>query len=297
MNGRTWLSWRIYLGSAGTKAEQLITGALPHVAAFDGVTRWFFLHHIDDAGPHLRLRVQTSGDPGLLRRHTEAILYATLEDLPRLPPSPYRPTILPALVDDPREGASTGRAGSRVDADRYDPDVTAFGTGGVGVAEDLFFASSRIALDVLVAERDQRYSRKTVIPLLMDAVRMAFLPEQASSFWSAYATYWFDFDPKVRDEWLPHFIDKARALHSGGIPVLPTDDGLSGDALETVRRWRHATLDGAEGFRAARDDPPRSPRDLAFHVVHGMNNRLRLLPLEEAYYATLIAASMQEARA
>ncbi len=287
-DGSHWLFYRIYTGAAAGKMDHLITGALREIAGNRDVSRWFFLRYTDEGGAHLRLRLQAAGDLATLRQAVEPLLADALAEIPLLPPTSYRPTILPPSAGAAGVPAAGPLAGVRVELDRYEPDVDSFGEEGVGLAEVLFHASSEVAVRVLADEREQRYSRKTIAPVLMQAVGDAFMPGVGRPLWTDYAAYWLALPG---DEWRSRFLAKAAELRALGIPVLTPDERLPPEALAVVRAWRAATAAVAEAFRTVGDQPPRRPYELAFHFLHSMSNRLGLMPLEEAYLATLLGES------
>jgi thiopeptide-type bacteriocin biosynthesis protein len=294
-NDSHWLYYKIYAGALAGKMDHLITGALQQISRIEELIRWFFLHYTDEGGVHLRLRLQTAGEVAILRRAVDPILNKALAELPALPPTPYRPTILlPALSSAAYTPKPDRFDGIRVELGRYEPDVESFGERGVALAEDLFYASSKAALHILADEREQRYSRKTVAPLLMKAIGDAFMPGAGRTIWTDYATYWLDWSPQFGDEWRPRFVAKANELRMQGVSVLAPDEQLPREAIQLVCAWRSSTAAAANAFRTVGDQPARRSYDLMFHFLHSMNNRLGLMPIEESYFATLIAESIGE---
>lgn len=285
-----WLYYKIYVGMASAGMEYVITRTLPDVVQLGVVDRWFFLRYHDDRGSHLRLRLRTVPEASpSVRREVEALLHEAILAFPTLPPSPYRPTILwrPAgVVMPPPEARSC-----RVEMDRYEPETDRFGTEGIAIAERIFQASSETAMGVLTDEQEGLYSRKTLIPVLMQSVVEAFTGGDGKcAFWEKYAPYWLGGEATAA-EWIPRFLAKGRELATLGIPVLTPNAQLPERARQRVSAWRRALKEGANAFRGVHDDPPCSGADLAFHFTHLMNNRLGVLPIEEAYYATLIHQS------
>lgn len=290
-----WLYYKIYLGAWAPKTEHFVLGALQRISELEALSRWYFVHHTDAGGPHLRVRLEATGDVRALQRAVDPILYEVLAELPASPPSPYRRMIFSQLhASESGTPPTEHLQGSRVEVERYQPDVDTFGESGVVLAEELFCASSQIALRSLADERDQKYSRKTVAPLLMRATGDAFVGSADQSIWRDYATYWLDCTPGRGAEWRPRFLSKARDLCAQNVSVLPGDEHLPREAAAVVQAWRSTTLSAAEAFRTVCDEPARRPVDLAFHFIHLMNNRLSLMPIEEAYLATLIAAAIGE---
>lgn len=287
-----WLYYKIYAGSAAGKIDYLLTGSVPQIACNDDVTSWFFLHHTDEGGPHLRLRLRTAA-MDRVRLVVEPALNDALADLPMLPPNPYRPTILPPSLP-PADGQPARFNGVRVELEHYEPDADSFGERGVRIAEDLFCVSSDVALQIIIDEQDHKYSRKTLAPLLMQATADAFVPDLGRQIWTDYASYWLEWNPELRDQWLSRFVAKAAELRARAVPVLAADEQLPAEALEPLRAWRAATAAAATAFAAVDDWPARPSEDLTFRFCHAMNNRLGLNPIEEAYLATLIVENVRD---
>jgi thiopeptide-type bacteriocin biosynthesis protein len=266
--------------------EHLITDAVPDAIALDGVDRWFFVRYIDDEGLHLRLRLRVQKPAvAAVGDAARAILTRGLASARDVPRGPYRPVILPPpeAIDAYRD--SWRSAGERVVLDRYEPEVDKFGREGVPIAEDLFQSSSAIALAMLQAERRGCYQRKTLVPTLMRLAWDAFDGSDAAGFWRAYAAHWLEGAAGLREKWIPRFERKALALARRGIPLY-LDAATPADALAIVARWRDAVAAAAAGFAGLATAP--NARDLAFHFIHLNSNRLGLMPIEEAYFATLI---------
>jgi thiopeptide-type bacteriocin biosynthesis protein len=282
-----WLYYKIYVGIGLARMEHLITRTVPAVVERDAVNRWFFLRYHDDKGPHLRLRLRTRpGASPSVRRGVDHLLHEAIVTFPTLPPSPYRPTILwpPAGVVRP---PSTTRS-CWIEMDRYEPETDRYGAEGVAVAERLFQASSETAVCVMIDEQEGLYSRKTMIPILMQrTVEALAARDDESAFWEKYARYWLG-GAAMAAEWIPRFLAKGRELVTLGVPVLPPVARLPARAREHVCTWARALEEAADAFRGVRDEPRRSGADLAFHFTHLMNNRLGVLPIEESYFATLI---------
>jgi thiopeptide-type bacteriocin biosynthesis protein len=287
---KRWIYYKIYPGDEA-RTDYLVTGALAEISRLPDARQWFFVHYTDEAGPHLRLRVQAHRDPGQLQERIRHVLEQALARLPTLPPTSYRPTITPTSGPVVAEPAARS---AHLELERYQPDVESFGERGVLIAEHLSCASSEAAVRVLTDEYQQHYSRKTLVPLLMHATGTAFVPDADSSLWRDYASYWLAYAADHEVEWLPRFTAKADKLRADGVCVVEPDSETPGEAVEVLTAWRAAVASAAEAFRFVDDDPPRSPQDLAFHFLHLMNNRLGIMPIEEAYFATLIALNHRE---
>jgi len=280
-NHAAWIYYRVYVDAGFEAIEYLIADVVPSIIEDAAIDRWFFLRFLDEDGLHLRLRVRTRGDVADLAARIEPALVAGAAAAERARPGAYRPTILPPPELATPYLRSRRAPGDRVVRTAYEPEVDRFGTRGVDTAERLFEASSRAALAVLADERRGGRGRKALAPALMHEVYRGFdTGVDAPSFWNDYAAYWLDPVPGLLARWRPRFVAKADELVARGATV------RAATASPIATAWRRALDEAAAGFARADE---RRPRDLAFHLVHVMNNRLGLMPIEEAYFATLLA--------
>lgn len=270
-----WLYLRIYVDGGFWEIEHLLVNVVPEIVGAGGFDRWFFLRYIDPAGLHLRLRLRTS-DPGLESR-TLAALAARAAD--PITPGSHRPTIMPppALGAPYMTGAAPG--GRSVIRDVYEPEVERFGSRGIDCAERLFQTSSEVTLGILAAERRDAASRKSVAPALMWETWRAFCPGDATSFWSDYAAYWLARSPGLLERSLPRFLAKAEVLAAKGVSV------LAARTSKVVQRWATAAQRAATELGGYYEV---TAKHLAYRFIHLTNNRLGLMPIEEAYFATLL---------
>jgi thiopeptide-type bacteriocin biosynthesis protein len=302
-SGLKWLYYKIYIGSVSGGIDYIITQAFRNISLCDKITRWHFLRYTDHGGGHVRLRLETNGDPTALRPLTDPIIRQVLLDLPTLPPSHYRPTIMrskqPTL---PTQSSSDVKGAIRVEIDQYVPDTETFGEEGITIAEDLFHSSSTVAMRVLTDEHDAKYSRKTIIPIFMKAVGDSFAPGGGQQFWDSYAFYWSDYITQAfngnhqptRDHWHTRFALKAQELKRQHIAIITPDCELHPDALSSIKAWRDAVSRAERAFHSLTDSGRCSSYDLAFQFLHSMNNRLGLMPMEEAYFASLISQTFSD---
>jgi hypothetical protein len=277
----TWVYHRLYVDAGFEAIEHLIVEVVPRVLEEGGFDRWFFLRFLDEDGLHLRLRVRATDDADALAERMRPLLEAGVEAADRAPAGDYRPTIVPPPELAAPYLRSLRGAGDRVVRTPYEPEVERFGT-GLDTAERIFERSSRIALHVLAEERRGGPGRKVLAPPLMCEVALAFGVSRPE-FWDEYAAYWLAPVPGLLERWRPRFVAKAGELARRGTSVLCNAPMLV--------EWRAALDEGAAAYRATAE---RRPRDLAFHFIHLMNNRLGLMPIEEAYFATLIGQAIAE---
>jgi thiopeptide-type bacteriocin biosynthesis protein len=279
------LYYKIYTAGGAAALEWLIVETLPKVLAAGPMRRWFFLRYWDEGGLHLRLRLWPERSVPALREAVGPLLDRALAEVPESPRGFHRPAV---VARNAVAAANIARTRSRVEPAVYEPEVEIFGAAGIEIAERLFTCSSEVALDVLVAERDGRCSRKGVSLALMSAVLDAFPPAVGvEGFWQRYADYWLGRDPEQRGSWRQQFEARAETLEARGAAFPIPEDQLPAAAVDAVRRWRSALHSAAGDFAGLREAPAID--DLASHFVHLTNNRLGLLHLEEAYFAVLLA--------
>jgi thiopeptide-type bacteriocin biosynthesis protein len=284
-----WLYYKIYVEKGSAGIEHMITKVVPRVLATYPFDRWFFLRYLDAKGLHVRLRLRTT-EADSLESAGEAILPILNEGLVQLTevsPTAYRPTI-----ESKRDTSFVASVATRsIETDTYRPETESFGAHGALVAEELFQISSETAMRILQKENQKECSRKTLVPLLMQEVVEAFVLNEAPSvFWRRYAAYWLsNGEAQEISFWSERFRSKANEIKASGVPVLVSASELSEGLQACLAHWRAGLLNAASAYRSLNENQARRPGYLAFHFIHLMNNRLGILPLEESYFATLLA--------
>jgi thiopeptide-type bacteriocin biosynthesis protein len=178
---------------------------------------------------------------------------------------------------------------ARVETALYEPEVEKFGHQGIEIAEMLFEASSQLAMHVLIDEYAGACNRKTLTPVFMKSLWEAFRDGQDDThFWHDYAAYWLAPLPGMMQKWVPSFLAKARQLAQRGIALYPETLDMHDPAHAHVAQWQRAVGEAVRAFQRVEPHFQERRRALAFHFIHLMNNRLGLMPIEEAYFATLI---------
>jgi hypothetical protein len=280
-----WVYWKIYVGHTPGALDFLVREVVPRASELDGVAGSFFLRYLDDIGPHLRLRLRAV--PGRDRDvdvASRAICDDGLRDLRRPPDGSYRPMLrgLAVAPNGPDRPPALVRG-------RYEPEVDKFGGPlGMPIAEGVFQASSDLAVAALRAEAEGQLDRKHLVPGLLAAAFDAFVgqPSAASAFWRRYGLYWLGGDSPAAARWQALFSAKAEALQASGVRVRDLASSPVERRLATT--WR-GVLDGAvAGYTAVAGAVP-GPDHLAFQFAHLMSNRLGIVPMEEAYLASLLA--------
>jgi thiopeptide-type bacteriocin biosynthesis protein len=170
----------------------------------------------------------------------------------------------------------------------YEPEVTKFGARGIFLAERLFQLSSEIAMATLIDERSGVCSRKTLVPIFMDAVRNAFVPRSSRSFWADYSQYWIEQSGESIAEWRLRFVAKARDLNLRNVPILTPDGALPQASRNAAEAWRNGLTQAVLEFEALQEPKRAGAVALAFTFAHLMNNRLGITPIEESYFSYLL---------
>lgn len=286
---RDWTYLKIYVGHAVDKLDHLILDLLPRVVEEAVTERWFFIRYFDEGGLHLRLRVlPRDGMAALVRRNVEEQANSSLTRLGQAPPGFYRPMMALSTESVSATGQAARGFLSRIDSAQYEPELDKFGDGQcMTIAEQLFQSSSKCAYEIIRAESEGRLSRKTLAPILMNAVLQSIPPSTSTSdFWSQYASYWLGGYAQGANTWRTTFSQKASDLAQRGLPIIPSE--LRPEEARQVHSWRNALEHAASLYNQVPPGQRPSPDVLAFNLVHLMNNRLGFQPLEEAYLATLL---------
>lgn len=288
-----WIYVKLYLGQAIDKFDGLILETIPKILALERFERWFFLRYIDDKGVHLRLRFKVpAGNAARLTGPIYALCEKGLTEMTRFPPADYRPLVFPAGFDAERRPSANATVG--IVADTYEPELEKFGGArGMPIAEEIFEASSRIALAILGDEAKGQYSRKTIASCLMDVVHDAFVPsEGAERFWRTYSFYWLGGETMAAEDWRTRFFEKGTRLREQQIPIVwPAD--LPARAMRLTEQWREQLRRASNAYAQIEDLGPVTTDILALNFSHLMNNRLGFIALEEAYLAALLEQRAQ----
>jgi len=292
-----WIYLKLYLGQAVDKFDGLILETVPKILALEPFERWFFLRYLDEKGVHLRLRFNVlAGDASRLAPPIRALCEKGLEEMVRFPPGAYRPMVVPVGFDAQRSPSAEATVGIVVDA--YEPELEKFGGAtAMPIAEEIFEASSSVALEILGEEARGQYSRKTIAPCLMNVVLDAFAPsEGAQRFWRNYSFYWLGGETMAAEDWRTRFFEKGSRLREEQIPIVSAPK-LPARATRLTEWWRERLQRGSRAYAQIEDLGQVTTDILAFNFIHLMNNRLGLISLEEAYLAALLEQRAQEDKA
>jgi len=284
MNRQPWAYYKLYPGRNWNRHESLLLAACAQLYSRDDLEQVFFLRYWDSQGLHLRLRYRAAAaaDADAAPPAAAAAGFdGLIAGIAQLPEDDYRPAIVP-----PGGLQLHDNTPPQLVEDTYEPEIAKYGERGIHHAERLFHHSSRLAHDILVDERSGSYSRKSIVPRVMyDTVRDLGGNADDAQFWDSYAQYWIG----GQQQWLPQFRHKAADLRAAGVAVIADDASLPEAFAPRLAAWRAALARVGADYRACQND---LAADLPAHMVHLTNNRLGVSTVEEAYYATLISASL-----
>lgn len=272
-----WLYFMLYPGTL-SRLDNLLRGAVAplirQVEGLPGLKCWFFIRYIDDGGAHVRLRFQVSAGAISFLYHLATERFQRV--LPQVAAAsaecPQRLVPLP-ISDEPHRGA-------RFRLSLYEPEYGKYGGPvGVHIAEELFEASSRLALQVIDQKSEGLSQQANLAIYLMRQSVNAALPEaEQPAFWDRYSRYWSG-DDQLWSSLRTAARRRASIIRSTyqGLETAADQPGVEAYSLalrRAVAKVRAASL-------------PVSIEQLCFHWVHMMNNRLGFYPMDEAYLAQL----------
>jgi thiopeptide-type bacteriocin biosynthesis protein len=286
-----WIYLKLYLGNAVDRMDRFLIDIGRVVDATRRADSWFFIRYVDENGIHVRLRAKpATADTHSLRRDLINACAQRLSSLHELPAGDYFPMVTAPGFEAAVAQMTSAHNDVKVVEDRYEPELDKYGgPAGMPIAERLFAQSSLVACQVLNDEEHGLYSRKDLVPMLMDAVFRAFLPQTDQRvFWREYSYYWLGGKSPAADDWREKFFSKDRELNEAGIPLLRADAELPAEAARHLQSWRTALGEAAAAYRELEDREDVNEEVLCFNFAHLMNNRLGLAALEEAYMAALL---------
>jgi len=283
----TWVYFKIGVGEFDAALDHLARDVLPGLAATAQARRWFYLRYFDEvSGLHLRFRLQVEADRrdavvqrvgGQLREVVQQVPTMALRSYqPMVELMPMQPSVHPLLVIE----------------DVYEEEFDKFGgREAMDDAHAWFEASSVIAAEALRLEDREGHSRKTLAPVLMDAVVQGLsLARSSDDFFEEYALSWLPPGLAQRQSLRDEFFDKASQLFDRGVAIVQPDHERPQAVKDLVEVWRKAVRRARERFIGYPKTGPEFLSMQAWQMIHLTNNRLGLSALEEAYLATLLEA-------
>ncbi|GII62081.1 hypothetical protein Skr01_21660 [Sphaerisporangium krabiense] len=274
-----WWYVRAYPGDATLmdRAAETLLPWLRDLAAREGADRWFFVRYWDLTGHHLRLRLRLGADAA-------DRLHGRLDDVVGLLRG------LPAAGEARRlvtGAAPMGTGGARhATTCLYAPELAKYGgTRGVGLAEELFTASSAWIAGNSLIGFDQPGARARLAVTFMRGLIEAALPAAGhQEFWAAH-----------RRQWGGQLRVLVRTQPELNALLGRVADGVA-QAEDVTGRLRHG-LDEHVGQvvaaldRAEREDNPVPRPVLLLHYLHMEMNRWGFVPAEECGLGVLAAST------
>jgi hypothetical protein len=284
---RYWWVLSIYTGRqdvAETVIGELVTPLVAH-ARREGVGRWYFSHHVDEVGPHIKVRFlghRSALDS--LQRFELAARDRLLEILPTV-------RVQQHYVVSPDNMDLVGALGADSVALVQESDLDRFGgLEGLELAEEVFELSSE--LGSWAAQRFNKPQGRTALgALLLSDAAWAMLngpkapqwPDRRRLSWD----YCWDNHLRVSTMELGRGAAKARlgltatlAPKTAPMHRLMAATAAEGSVQNWRRRWKRAI--DAYLYRADKSRVSRGAQNLTFSQSHLMMNRLGFTLWEEA---------------
>lgn len=274
----TWIFAKVYVFERSDAFDWLLRFKVPALVDSLNCERWFFTRYVDDTGLHLRIRFEVDARSCAESKQTIVrALELEFDALERfrdqrwyLPKSAADPAVFGSLVE-PRR--------TTVVFEPHRPEVSFCGPAANDIVESLFSYSSRLAVDVL-DRLDDRTLERSIALGLMHATAAALVPAaERRGFWVEYRDFWTRSVPSAG--WIAALFKKATSMD-----VRAVNDELR--ALEPECRGYAVALDIAREELNRTEPAFLAQRASLQQVIHLMNNRLGLSPLEEAYLAEIL---------
>ncbi|MFE9254182.1 thiopeptide-type bacteriocin biosynthesis protein [Streptomyces sp. NPDC006879] len=283
MTTSEWLYARLHHTSH--QHGEILAGTLvpDWVAAAEqlGATGWFFIRYADTAGPHLRLRFY--GPPAALDACWSAgrELWRRADDERGAPGEVHR---IHPLAED-----FTARRGSRhLSLGVYSREHHYYGSpAATRIAEEVFQASSQVALDTVAATGADRITRALHAIGFLRACTSSLGPHQRDRIWRLHWQHW---TAALGED--PEALERTRecATH-----LSRTSPSRTTGPAEPLIRLAGQVVEGVH--RALAVDPEAVASRLLLMHMHMTLNRLGFLPLEEAVLGRAAHAADRSAAA
>ncbi|MEX5309180.1 lantibiotic dehydratase C-terminal domain-containing protein [Kocuria sp. CPCC 205297] len=292
-----WASVHVYLREQQDKFLCSIAApALDGLQSQGMIDGWFFLRYWT-GGPHIRIRARgVSGAEDRVADHMASLFREGLSDWSPAPlPDDFPSEVQPALAALEDAVVVPIRPPLTVERDRYCPETTKYGgASGVRVAEEVFCASTTEVMACLGGSPTpaQRLGR-ALVDMLRGVRAWGLEEDERSAFFARYAALW---SPYVFDSFLDTWVDlwDARSVSVSRVVAAEATEAGGGSlalALHAAGRARdedpsilqHVTLGGAGLSTTER------AAVVASSLLHTHNNRLGLIPEQEAFVGYLLA--------
>jgi thiopeptide-type bacteriocin biosynthesis protein len=290
--------WRaVHVHRYERQDEFLVRAVAPLVTSLresDAISRFFFLRYWQ-GGHHLRLRFRAAPDlVDAVSGEVAAKLGAHLAESPAGHDfdvdgfATAQPTMaaLEGVPSEPIQPPDTIRPSE------YEPEYAKYGgPRGVAIAEDFFDRSSDIALDCLtgVADRSSRRLGAAFTSMVRGLRAAGCTPTAMADFCAHYCLQW---SPYVFDQFLdtwPRLVDERGPAVRAHMDRIMSGGPLTDPFSTAVRRaWSSVDAVLPDVSLIGQDAPPERRRQvLLVSYLHTHNNRLGLIPEQEAFLGYL----------
>jgi hypothetical protein len=301
----TWGSIHVFYAEHDDLLIDCLSGLAGRLKASGEISHAFFLRHWRN-GPHIRFRLRVHDSAGL-----EQVLAATMERIEGyiaavpsttvVDPSAYQAAqqlMAQWEVDDETPGHLIANNSVRVEP--YHRELGKYGgRRGAKIAEDLADASSNCVLRLLPVVRDDRGGRTSLayVMTVSGALAAGLRPDALAPFLADYSRLWSHWAPSsTRAAWdrnLTKNWDRLRIqterLLCGPPPSSPILREWSTAVATTAAAIDESEGDVLPAVTALGSDAEAQARRryLLTNYLHTNNNRLGVLPAEEAFIAFL----------
>lgn len=283
-----WLYFKIYprqFHQLDQVIEQIVHPAIRRARASSGLERWYFLRYADERGWHIRLRL--CGAKAFHEQWSREVRQLVDNLLPQLTERPPAPRLISSKVS-----LDTLIAEPGCEQGTYEPEYEKYGgMRGVAIAEELFQGSSETGVQALLGVQNSSERFLLYLALTRSLVEHFHrTPDNQRRFLEYYLWYWSGQDRPGASQARKKLREAARQRR---IFITHQLAGLADNTLinSLVRRQKRDVARTLNALRAAESDLTETPARLSFDYLHMNNNRLGVLPPEEAYLAALLLES------
>jgi hypothetical protein len=290
MQNHEWLQYNIYskdIHELDHLVNSIVKPASSKVKSNFNVSNWFFIRYLDETGPHIRLRFKVNEYQyaeviTFLEEFISASLESTKEVSMKIPKR-----LLPLNLG----GGQFSSSERRFELSLYDPELEKYGeSAGIELSEKYFGLSSNLTVELIDDLITERINRFELALRLMDSMLKVSMAKQSErkEFLLNYTKYWSgdsDGSRKVSQ----NFIESAKGRKEKVQEILCAEY-IPG----SERSLKQYANELEEVLDVLKTSIETDPKDIYFHFVHMMNNRLGVWPIEESYLAALLMSVIEE---
>jgi thiopeptide-type bacteriocin biosynthesis protein len=286
MQNHEWLQYNVYskdIHELDYLVDFIVKPATAKVISNFSVNNWFFIRYLDETGPHIRLRFKVN-------EHQYAEVITFLEEFISISfqslekQSINTPKRLLPLNTETGQFSSSER---RFELSLYDPELDKYGeSAGIELCEEYFCLSSNLVVEIMEEIIAEKINRFEFALRLMDSILKISIDNQndRNEFLLNYTKYWAgDNNGSSEKKISQNFIESAAARKEKVQEILSAEYSPEIEGL-----IRHFSNELAVIIHNLKTFGETEPKEIFFHFVHMMNNRLGVWPIEESYLAALL---------